>query len=254
MTLTVDIGNTNITFGVFKEKKLLKKLSLPTEMLNGFRGKVRKSFSSYKIRRILVCSVVPKAERPLISVLWKVFKVKPSLLGKDIKIPIKNLYKNPRQVGHDRLVVAYAGCMLYKVPLIMIDFGTAVTFDVISRRKEYLGGIIVPGVKLSLRALQEKAALLPQIKLKKAKTLLGRTTKESMTSGILYGYGAMCDGLVSKLNKKFRCKFNVIATGGNARLISRYTRVIKKLDEDLVLKGINLISLNLKKSLKSSET
>ncbi len=240
MLLAIDIGNTNIAFGLFKGKGLIKKMDLPT-FGSGTEKKIKANFSKYDIKAMLVCSVVPKAERRLIGILRKIFRIKPLLLGKGIKVPIQNLYKKPGQVGQDRLVSAYAGCMLYKAPLIIIDFGTAVTFDVISKKCAYLGGIIAPGIKLALAALAEKAALLPKIKLKKSASLLGKTTSESMRSGILYGYGAMCDGLVTRLRKRFGWKFNVIATGGNARLISKYSSAIQKIDDDLILKGLNLI-------------
>ncbi len=253
MLLAIDIGNSNITFGLFKRKKLLKKLNLSTSDVGETKRltrKLKKTFSHYSIEKILICSVVPGVERQLAGMLRRLFKRKPLVLGKDIKVPIKNLYKKPRQVGQDRLVNAYAGCRLYKAPLIIIDFGTAVTFDVVSKRGAYLGGIIVPGIELALGALAEKAALLPKIKLKKAPYIIGRSTAESMRSGIFNGYGAMCDGLVTRLRKKFGLKFNVVATGGNARLISKYSSSMKKLDDNLILKGLNLISRDLKKGQK----
>ncbi len=244
MLLAIDIGNSNITFGLFKGRKLLKKLNLPTSGIGAGKSstqKLKRAFARYNIEKILICSVVPKVNRRLVSVLRKLFKIRPLLLGRDIKVPIKNLYKKPKQVGQDRLVNAYAACKLYKAPLIIIDFGTAVTFDVVSKKGAYLGGIIVPGIELALGVLTEKAALLPKIKLKKAAHILGRTTVESMVSGILNGYGAMCDGLVARLRKKFGLKFKVVATGGNAPLVSKYTSSIRKLDENLILKGLNLI-------------
>ena len=245
MLLVIDIGNSNITFGAFKGKKLVKKLSLPTKdaivKRKSFTVRLKNAFSKYKVERIAICSVVPKAERALSAVLQKLFRVKPLILGKSLKVPIKNLYKKPGQVGQDRLVNAYAGRELYRAPLIIIDFGTAVTFDVVSKKGAYLGGIIVPGVKLALSALSEKAALLPEITLEKPSYILGRTTAESMANGIFYGYGAMCDGLVKKLKKRFGINFKVLATGGNARLISQYSSAIQKIDENLVLKGISLI-------------
>ena len=246
MLLAIDIGNSNITFGLFKGKRLLKRVDLSTSNImvrKSFTKKVKKAFSRYNIETIVICSVAPKITRLLISILRKLFKIKPLVLDKDIKVPIKNLYKRPKQVGQDRLVNAYVGCTLYKAPLIIIDFGTAVTFDVVSKRGAYLGGIIVPGIELALSALAEKAALLPKIKLKKTPYIIGRSTAESMRSGIFNGYGSMCDGLVVRLKKRFGLKFNVVATGGNARLISKFSTSIKKLDDNLTLKGINLIYL-----------
>lgn len=240
MLLAIDIGNTNITFGLFKRKKLLKKIALPTSAIDTGK-KIKTSFSKYDIEAIVLCSVVPKVERVLVPILKRLFKVKPLILGKDIKVPIRNFYKKPKQVGQDRLVNAYAGAALHKAPLIIIDFGTAVTFDIVSKKGDYLGGIIAPGIELSLNALSEKAALLPKIKLKKIPSILGKSTSESMSSGILYGFALMCDGLVSRLRKRFNLRFNVIATGGNAHLISRFSNSIERFDENLTLKGINLI-------------
>jgi type III pantothenate kinase len=240
MLLAIDIGNTNITFGLFKGRRLLERIALPTGG-KGLTQKLKKTFSSYKIENIVICSVAPKAEKALARILKKLFKIKPIILGKDIKVPIKNLYKKPSQVGQDRLVNAYAGRVLYKAPLIIIDFGTAVTFDVVSKNGAYLGGIIVPGVELALNALAEKTALLPRIKLKRAPSVLGKTTSDSIASGIIYGYAAMCDGLASRLRNRFGFKFKVITTGGNARLMSQYSSSIKKIDDNLTLKGINLI-------------
>ena len=198
--------------------------------------------------------MAPKVERHLVPILQRLFKVKPLILGKDIKVPIKNLYRKPKQVGQDRLVNAYAAHALHKTPLIIIDFGTAVTFDVVSRQGAYLGGIITPGIELSLNALSEKAALLPKIelrgKLKGVTSVLGRTTSESMASGIFHGFASMCDGLVARLKKKFGLKLNVIATGGGAHLVSRFSASIKRFDDNLTLKGINLISWNSRKSQK----
>ena len=247
MLLALDIGNTNITFGLFRGRRLIKKAQLITSSLGKYGRFARKLKNSWAapVKAIVVCSVVPKAERTLIKVLKRTFKARVFILGKDIKVPIKNLYKNPKQVGQDRLAAAYAAYALYgnKRPLIVIDFGTAVTLDVVSKKGAYLGGLIAPGMEMSLKALSEKAALLPKVELKKPSFILGKTTKESMASGAFYGYAAMCDGLVSKLEKRFDQKFRVLATGGNAHLISPLSSSIKKVDGDLVLKGINLAFL-----------
>jgi type III pantothenate kinase len=254
MILAIDIGNTNIAFGLFKGKRLLKKMRLPTYSIGTGKSSSQKikTFLKYDIDAIVICSVVPKAERLLVSILEKLFCIKPLVLGKDFNVPIRNLYKKPKQVGQDRLVNAYAGYTFYKAPLIIIDFGTAITFDVVSETGAYLGGIIAPGIELALNALSEKTALLPKIKPRKVTSILGRTTSGSMLSSITYGFGSMCDGLVAKLRKKTGLKFNVIATGGDARLISRYSASIEKIDENLTLKGINLVYQALIKSPEKS--
>ncbi|MBL7070947.1 MAG: type III pantothenate kinase [Candidatus Omnitrophica bacterium] len=248
MLLAIDIGNSNITLGVFKDKQLVKKSRIPTYD-KALARKIKKAFARYKVGAILICSVVPKAEKALTGILKRIFKIKPLIMGKDIRVPIRNLYKRPEQVGQDRLINAYAGCVIYKAPLIIVDFGTAVTFDVVSKSGAYAGGIIAPGIELSLNSLAEKTALLPKITLKKIPAVLGKTTSESMASGIYYGCALLCDGLVKKLQNKFKYKFKVIATGGNARLIAKHSIAIRKVDEDLTLKGVKLAYLEKMKKI-----
>jgi len=244
MLLAIDIGNTNITFGLFKGSRLIKKAQMPTSAIGKYGSFVRKLKNGRgdSIKAIVICSVVPKAEKALIEALRHSFSVRVFVLGKDIKVPIKNLYKNPKQVGQDRLVTAYAAWALYggDKSIVVIDFGTAVTFDVVSKKGAYLGGLIFPGMEMSLDALSKKAALLPKVSLRRPSFIIGKTTKDSMASGAFYGYAAMCDGLVNKFEKRFNQKFFVLATGGNASLVSPLSSSIKKVDNDLVLKGINL--------------
>ena len=156
-------------------------------------------------------------------------------------MPIRNLYRKPKQVGQDRLVNAYAASALYGAPLIVIDFGTAITFDIISKNKEYLGGMILPGLGISLEALHERTALLPKIKLSKPQEFIGRDTRNSMLSGIIYGFAALTDDLTNRIKKKIGKNVLVIGTGGNINLIGRYCRKIDRIDPDLTLKGIALL-------------
>jgi type III pantothenate kinase len=156
-------------------------------------------------------------------------------------VPIKNLYRKPYQVGQDRLVNAYAGLKLYGAPLIVVDFGTAVTFDVVSRNNEYLGGMILPGLGISLDVLADRAALLPNIKLDKPKEFIGRDTKNSMLSGIVYGFAALTDYLAARIKNKIGKNAKVIGTGGDIGLASKYCEGINKIDKDLIQKGLNLI-------------
>lgn len=245
MILAIDIGNTNIAFGLFKGSRIIRKGRMPTSAMHkygSFAHKLKSAGGAY-IKAIIICSVVPKAERALAKVLERSFNAPVSVLGEDTKVPIKNLYKNPRQVGQDRLVAAYAAYTLYggNRPIIIVDFGTAVTFDIVSKKGAYLGGLIFPGMEMSLKALSEKAALLPEVSLRRPSFIIGKTTRDSMASGAFYGYAAMCDGLVRKFEKQFKQKFLVLATGGNASLISPLSSSIAKVDDDLVLKGINLV-------------
>lgn len=245
MLLAIDIGNTNITFGLFRGSRLIKKAQMPTSAIGKYSYFARRIKNGWAapVTAIVICSVAPMVEKAIVKAFWAVFKIRPMILGKDIKAPIKNLYKNPKQVGQDRLVAAHAARSFYGdgASVIVIDFGTALTFDVVSKKGEYLGGLIAPGMEMSLESLSEKTALLPRVSLRKPSFILGKTTKDSMTSGVFYGYAAMCDGLVAKLEKRFRQKFYVLATGGNARLISPLSSSIDKVDDSLVLRGINLV-------------
>jgi type III pantothenate kinase len=145
------------------------------------------------------------------------------------------------QVGQDRLVNAYAASKLYGAPLVVIDFGTAVTFDVVSKNREYLGGMILPGLGISLDALAQRTALLPKIKLANPSEFIGRDTKNSMLSGIVYGFTALTDDLAGRIKGKIGRDSKVIATGGNISLIGRYCRSINKIDKNLTLRGLSLI-------------
>jgi len=244
--LAIDIGNTNISCGLFRDEKLLKKIRFSTSLV--YRKELcsthfRKSFPQ-DFGEIVVCSVVPEALSRLIKVVRRCFNRVQYIVGKDFSVPIVNCYRRPSQVGQDRLVNAYAGQLMYGRPAIIVDFGTAVTFDVVSAKGAYAGGVIAPGMELALNALSEKAALLPALKLKKATSVLGKTTAESMIAGIVYGYTGLCEGILERLKKRIGRRCKVIATGGHAVFIARHTDSFQILDEDLTLKGIYLSYVN----------
>lgn len=243
MLLAIDIGNTNITFGIFKNNKLLKKFDLPAKKYN-FK-KLLSCLGKTQIKNCIICSVVPKNTKIIERGIKKLIKIRPYILGKNISVPIKNLYRKSSQVGQDRLVNAYAGINLYGAPLVVVDFGTAITCDVISKNGAYLGGIILPGLRISLDALYQQTALLPLVKLCKPKELIGRDTKNSILSGIIYGYATLIDGLIERIKTEIGKNALVICTGGNANLVSKYCFKITKIDADLTLTGLNLIYRNL---------
>ena len=239
--LAVDIGNTNINMGLFRGRRLMRKKSVAVSKSGpkpAIRGAALRLCKGSIPETIIASSVVPSMEGIVKSSLRAAFGKNPLIVGRDIKVPVRNLYSRPSQVGQDRLLNAYAGKILYKTPLIVIDFGTAVTFDIVSREGAYIGGIIVPGMEMSLEALAGRAALLPKVALKKPSRIFGRTTAECMQSGVFYGYAAMCDGLVDRIKKASRHSFKVVATGGNAGQIAKLSKSIKHVDEDLTLKAI----------------
>ncbi|MFA4842284.1 MAG: type III pantothenate kinase [Candidatus Omnitrophota bacterium] len=240
MLLAIDIGNTNIAFGVFNGKRLMRRYAVFTSSANYMPG-LKKIFAKNSIDDAIVCSVVPKAIVRINHDLGYLLGKRPYNIGKEILVPIKNLYRVPAQVGRDRLVNAYAGCALYGAPLVVVDFGTAVTFDVVSKNKEYLGGMILPGLELSLDALAEGTALLPRIKLDKPNRFIGQDTKNSMLSGIVFGFAALTDNLTGRIKNEIGGNAKVIGTGGNIRLAAKYCKTFDKIDPDLTLKGLNLI-------------
>jgi len=245
--LAIDIGNTNITAGLFIGEKLAVKDKTPAHASYLYGRFVNRLLRSAGIKPdglegIVISSVVPLALSRLVMELSKMFSCKIVIIGRDLKVPIRNMYKNKSEVGQDRLVNAFAVRSLYGAPAVIIDFGTAITFDLISRKGEYLGGLILPGIEMSLSSLYRKTALLPRVELKAAPSIIGRDTVNSMRGGILFGFGAMCDGLVRQYSNILGKDIKVVATGGNSKLIKKYARSIQAADEDLTLKGLMLMT------------
>ncbi len=240
MLLAIDIGNTNISLAVIsKDGSIKKRYHTPTHKLSlmPILKKLQK-----RIDRIFIVSVVPKTLREVKSSLKKKFKnTRIFVVGKDVKVPLKSLY-NKREIGEDRLATAFAAKSLYGLPILIIDFGTAVTFDVVSKKGVYLGGLILPGIKMSLESLSERTAMLPKTHLKKTRFFIGKDTTSSIRSGMIYGYSAICEGLVALFRKKIGKNIKVVATGGDAPLISRYTPSMKRIDLDLSLKGLYFLN------------
>lgn len=238
MLLSVDIGNTSINNGIFDGRILKKTFRVPT-YAKAMAELYVKRLSG--VRNAVIVSVVPKVLGRVERICERALGKKVMVVGRDISSGIKNRYRNPRQVGQDRLVNARAAYEMYGGPCIIVDFGTAITIDVVSKKKEYIGGLIVPGIEISLSALSEKAAMLPRVRLKKPKGVLGRETRESMVNGAVYGFASLCDGVVERLKKIYGAKGSVIATGGTSKLIGPYCNTIKKIDPELTLEGLRLI-------------
>lgn len=239
MLLAIDIGNTNITFGLFLKRRIIKRFDLSTRAWSP--DKLRRGLVKIPVASVVVCSVVPAAAKTICRDISDAYGIRPYLIGRDITVPIKNNYRKPQQVGSDRLVNAYAASILYGAPLIAVDFGTAATFDIISKEGQYLGGMILPGLRLCLEALAEKTALLPKISLTRPREFIGRDTQASMLSGVVNGFAAMTDELILRIRKQMRVRAKAVGTGGNIGLMSRYCRKLNIIDRDLTLKGINLL-------------
>ncbi len=250
MLLAFDIGNTNTVLGVFSGEKLLTHWRIATDKkktADEYGMLVQNLFHYHnlefnKVTDVIISSVVPPVITALEVMAKKYFKVKPLVIGPGVKTGIPILYENPREVGADRIVNAVAGFRKYGGPLIIVDFGTAITFCCISQKGEYLGGAITPGVTISMEALFQRAAKLPKVELIVPKKVIGKNTINAIQSGIIYGYCGLVDGLVRRLKKEMgRDDARVIATGGIAELISKESETIDVVDKLLTLEGLRII-------------
>lgn len=250
MLLTIDVGNTNMLVGVYRGKRLIHHWRLETKKertadefgiffkeLFQFAGLDLKS-----VKGIIISNVVPPLEFSLERMCQRYFKIKPLFVTNAIRLPIKIGIIHPEEVGADRIVNASAGVLIYGTPLILVDFGTATTFDFINKSKTYQGGCIAPGIAVSNEALYQRASKLPRVEIKKPKRLIGRSTVESIQAGIFYGYVGMVDEIVRGIQREagYRCK--VVATGGFLSLITQASKTIKKVDPFLTLEGLRLLA------------
>jgi type III pantothenate kinase len=235
--LAVDIGNTSIHAGVFDGRRLRRRARVPTALARS-PSRLRRALGRVG-REALICSVVPWATARVARALRQAGCRRVRVVGRDLRVPLKNRYRYPRQVGDDRLVGAYAAWQRYRRDCIVCDFGTAITIDIVSKAGEYLGGVIAPGLDISLEALANRTALLPRVDLREPPALLGRDTANSIRSGLIYGTAALCDGLVARLKARYAPKATVVATGGAGKLISKHTRSIDYLRPNLVLEGLS---------------
>ncbi len=236
MILAVDIGNTSAHFGVFRGDKLLKEWRVETGRI--MKGLGTGNREQGKIRKVIVSSVVPSANKSI----KKLFSGAVFVNHRNIGIKIR--LKKPSEVGADRLVNALAAYTLYKGPCIVVDFGTATTFDVISQKGEYLGGAIAPGVLLSRDCLHARTAKLPLIAIKKPRRVIGKDTLEAMRSGLVYGYISLVEGMIRRIKAEITGngrQVTVIATGGLAELICKHMSVVDRIDTKLTLKGLNYV-------------
>lgn len=243
MLLAIDIGNTNISFALFKGSRIIKKWDIPLKEYRCIR-KLEKP-----VKAALICSVVPKLTQRISSDIKKITGIKPKIIGKGIRLPLKSLYQKPKQPGADRLLNAYAASKIYSTPVIVVSCGTAITVDAVSRDKKYLGGFIIPGLNTSLSALNLNTGLLPEIKLTAVPGRLGRNTRACILNGIILGSAGAVDRLIEKIRLKTGKNTKVIGTGGDIDLIKGFSEHINRIDNDLVLKGIYLLYENLLKKL-----
>jgi type III pantothenate kinase len=252
MLLVIDVGNTNTVIGVYKGEVLEQDWRIRTirdTTADEFNVLANALFSDKgidrsRIEKIVISSVVPSSVPILNAYCEKYLGLSPLWINPDsVKKLMPILYHNPNEVGADRIVNAVAAYRKYKTALIVIDFGTATTLDVISEKGEYIGGAIVPGVMISAEALFQRASRLPRVEIFKAPdTVIGRDTIDSIKSGIIYGNAAMVDGMVERMAGEMNSKPRILATGGIATLISGLSKTIEKVEPFLTLDGLRIIS------------
>lgn len=249
MLLAVDIGNTNIVFGLYDANKLRTHWRIRTErnrtvdeywvLANEFI--LLNDITTGTIDDIVISCVVP----PLIPVFEelsrKYFRTEPLIVGPGIKTGIPILYKNPAEVGADRIVNAVAGLEKYGGPLIIVDFGTAITFDVVSKKGEYLGGAIFPGLQISMEALYKSTAKLSPVDLVKPEHVIGKSTMESIQAGTIYGFVGMIENIVEKMQAELGQTAKVIGTGGLLKVIADQVPTIQTIDPFLTLEGLKIL-------------
>lgn len=236
--LIADVGNTSTHVALCRDRRILKELRFSTNALRSSGPALSRFLGKHAVAVAAIASVVPARARDLERVIFKRAGIQPSLIGRDIAVPVGNRARQPKQVGVDRLLNALAAHRLLGRAAIVVDFGTTITFDVVSRKGEYLGGVIAPGIEITLDALYERTALLPKIKLEHPKARIGRDTVECIRIGSSVGIGGLCDRIIEEIGRALPAKPAVLATGGYASFMKRYSRHIRRIEPWLTLQGI----------------
>lgn len=249
MLLTVDVGNTNVTLGLYQGDQLGPRWRLatdhermPDEWGLQFVGLlVHAGYRTADLTGICLASVVPPLTSRIVSACREYLSQEPLVVDAGVKTGVRVLYEDPRAVGADRIVDAAAVQHFYGGPACVVDFGTATTFDGISAEGDYLGGAIAPGIGIAAEALFHRTAKLPRVELLRPPTAIGRNTVHAMQSGLLFGYVALVEGMVARFRQELGPAMKVIGTGGLAEVIARETEVIQILAPWLTLDGLRLI-------------
>ncbi|MFN2227552.1 MAG: type III pantothenate kinase [Anaerolineae bacterium] len=249
MLLCIDVGNTNITLGLYRGQELGPRWRLatdhermPDEFILQLRGLLNYAgLSPADVRGAAIASVVPPLTGRWVEVCRRGIDVDPLVVDAGVEIGVRVLYDEPGAVGADRLVDAVAAYRLYGGPACIVDFGTATTFDALSAGGDYLGGAIAPGIGIAAQALFERTAKLPRVDLARPPAAIGRNTVHSMQSGLLFGYVSLVEGMVARFRQELGPGMNVIGTGGLAEVIARETTVLEILAPWLTLDGLRMV-------------
>ena len=258
MLLAIDVGNTNMVFGLYDGDKLRGsfRISTNSERTSDELGMLIAQYYHFHdiacadTTAVVIASVVPPVMYTLINAIRKYLFVQPVIAGRDADIGIENCYANPREVGADRLVNAVSAVRKYGKPLIIVDIGTATTFDAIDENGAYQGGAIFPGLKVAMEALFLKASKLPRVDIERPKNAIGKTTVQSMQSGAVRGYVGALTGIITDIQKELGGKARVVATGGMGRMMAEYCPLIDEVDPNLTLEGLRLIYENNKDAFR----
>jgi len=250
MVFVVDVGNTNITYGVYDDEELVTSFRMTSKVARTSDEYGMEIIEILKINGIsrddiegcIIASVVPGVMYSLTSGIKRYFEVNPIIVGVGVKTGIKVITEAPKEIGADRIVDAVGAYEKYGGPILVIDFGTATTYDLISEKGEFMAGITAPGVRMSAKALWEDTARLPEVEIKKPKSILAQETISSMQAGLVYGQIGQTEYIINQVKKESGFdNLKVVATGGLGRVIATETDLIEVYDSSLTLEGLRLI-------------